>query len=90
MNTGENSGLNIDFDHLKAKYKSGNFTSEEKSGIEASIQNREKQKDFERLDKYKICEVCKGLGIVKEIYNHRVVDKNCPHCNGESILQVSK
>lgn len=37
------------------------------------------------LDKYAICKTCNGLGIVKEIYNHYSIDKNCPECDGESL-----
>jgi DnaJ-class molecular chaperone len=42
-----------------------------------------------RLDDYKICQTCQGQGFIKETYNFQVRDKNCPDCDGESIIMKS-
>jgi hypothetical protein len=40
-----------------------------------------------KLDEYRVCKTCLGLGIVTEIYNHFKIDKNCPECDGDCIFQ---
>ena len=39
-----------------------------------------------RLDNYKVCKVCGGQGIVKTLYNHRVMESNCDECKGEGVI----
>ncbi len=42
-----------------------------------------------RLDNYKICKTCNGQGIVKTLYNHRVMESNCEDCDGEGVMSAS-
>jgi excinuclease UvrABC ATPase subunit len=42
---------------------------------------------FSALDDYYICKTCNGRGLVKEVYNHMVLEKNCPDCDGECVMK---
>lgn len=42
-----------------------------------------------RLDNYKICKTCNGQGIVRTLYNHRVMESNCEGCDGEGVMSAS-
>lgn len=68
----------VDFAALKTKYSNKTTTE--------SISNVDSSKDTSALDKYKICSNCNGQGIIKSIYNHMVVEKDCEVCDGESIV----
>ena len=37
-----------------------------------------------------ICKSCQGQGIVKDIYNHVVRERNCDVCEGEGVLWLDK
>ena len=43
-----------------------------------------------RLDNYKVCKTCGGQGIVKTLYNHRVMESNCEECDGEGVITESE
>ena len=45
---------------------------------------------FEALNDYYVCKTCQGMGLVKEVYNHMVMERNCPECDGESIIRRVK
>jgi len=80
----------VDLNALRAKYSSARYqdpSEESKQEVFVSDEERARIKAAHgRLDEFKICNSCQGLGIVKEVYNHIVRDKTCPECDGESIL----
>ena len=41
-----------------------------------------------KLDSMIICSSCKGLGILKIVYNYYVRDKTCDTCNGEGTVII--
>lgn len=41
-----------------------------------------------KLDSMIICSYCKGLGILKVVYNYYVRDKTCDTCNGEGTVII--
>lgn len=55
------------------------------SSADAIMKNNE-QSD-QRLQ---TCTVCKGFGLVKEIYNHIVHERNCDNCETEGIMWWSE
>ncbi len=90
----------INFDNLRQKYQT--MTREEKldrereidiikKEIEEEEEKKRKRKEeneiaMKKLDDYKICQTCQGQGIVREIYNHYVMEKTCPECEGDSVI----
>mmetsp|Transcript_18581 Transcript_18581/g.33492 ORF Transcript_18581/g.33492 Transcript_18581/m.33492 type:complete len:119 (-) Transcript_18581:286-642(-) len=42
------------------------------------------------LDRFRICFICHGYGLVKESYNHQVKEVNCGECEGEGIVDILK
>jgi DnaJ-class molecular chaperone len=48
------------------------------------------QEAMRKLDGYKICKNCNGQGLVKEIYNHFVTEKNCSECDGDGIFNIQE
>ena len=81
----------VDFHSLKAKYsgnvykkdKNAYVTSSNKNGNSSSIQketpiSEEKSKEINAtLSQYHICKACNGLGIIKTLYNHMMLEKTC-------------
>jgi hypothetical protein len=49
-----------------------------------------KSKDISLLDKYQVCKACGGSGIVKFLYNHMMMEKNCDDCDGDTIQLKKK
>jgi excinuclease UvrABC ATPase subunit len=49
-----------------------------------------KSKDISLLDKYQVCKACGGSGIVKFLYNHMMMEKNCDDCDGDAIQLKNK
>ena len=79
----------VDLVNLKNKYSAAQFhnPSRNKEAGERSVEEVERiAAANSRLDNYKICRTCQGAGTVKEIYNHQVKHKNCPDCDGESVV----
>lgn len=79
----------VDLVSLKNKYSSAQFhnPSPKKEAGERSVEEVERiAAANSRLDNYKICRTCQGAGTVKEVYNHQVKHKNCPDCDGESVV----
>lgn len=72
----------VDFNGLRDKYIKLKST-EERS--EASVEKPEAE-NLKRLDNYRICKSCNGSGIVKTVYNHMVLEKDCEECDGDSII----
>jgi len=44
---------------------------------------------FSALDDYYICRTCDGRGLVKSTYNHMVLERNCPDCDGDCVMKKS-
>ena len=88
----ENSG--VDFIALRKKYSAVKSSQEKDTSAKQNIPRAPNgmtiQEQFDSLDKYEICKRCGGEGIIKEIYNHMVMQKTCPECDGESIMQDDK
>lgn len=76
----------VDFVALKEKY------SNIQNSVNAHSNHNQTNatEDFEKLNKYKICSKCQGLGIVKSIYNHRVMESECDECEGDAIIDLEK
>lgn len=72
----------VDFSALRTKYENIQKSESEKIKDKADA-----VKAFEKLDKYSYCKSCGGLGIVKYIYNHMVLEQTCEKCEGEGIVQ---
>lgn len=87
---GLSGSAGVDLLALKQKYEGVRNTQiqrekEEEGHQEKETTERDIQADYNTLDKYKICKRCGGQGIVKEIYNHMVLDKTCEECDGDCI-----
>jgi len=82
----------VDFIALKNKYAGMSYSTKTdgmngtKSVSESKLSAEEIKEAHERLDAFKICPACNGLGYTKEIYNHQVKEKECKECDGESII----
>jgi hypothetical protein len=79
----------IDLNALRAKYKKKDHAQEKFNTITSDITaapSISASDDFRVLDKYVICKTCNGSGFIKELYNHRWLEKNCPECEGDSIV----
>ncbi len=78
----------VDFIGLRNKYSgmSGMKPTKAKKQEIDEIKAKANAEAHERLDKFKICKTCNGLGYIKEIYNHQVREKNCDDCDGESLV----
>ena len=37
-----------------------------------------------------VCDVCRGMRVIKTEYNHRVMERMCERCEGEGVLQDGK
>lgn len=73
----------VDLISLKEKYTQRKSTA---SNDNDRGEVEQRQASYETLDKYSICSSCNGLGVVKTIYNHMVLEKECERCEGECIL----
>lgn len=40
-----------------------------------------------RLSLMRICDMCRGLGVVKELYNHMITEKTCRRCEGDGVVE---
>ena len=89
----------VDFIALKKKYTGVKAVQEKTVNNNKNVTNTNEkttsggssiQEQYVSLDKYVVCKTCKGMGIIKEIYNHMVLDKTCPECEGDSIMQDEK
>ena len=85
----------VDLIGLREKYAAiGAQSVDEKTGMVSSgsnpvVSNEQERLVLEahrRLDQMKICKTCQGLGTVKETYNFQVREKNCPDCDGDSLV----
>ena len=86
------SHVAIDLDNLKAKYselKSKSQITTENNSTDQTKIFEQNETNVSKLDKYKICNSCQGLGVVQYIYNHMVLQKECEKCHGESIINIS-
>jgi len=78
----------VDVEGLVKKYsKNGQQSSSSQQQESTSSSNKTTIKGMNRLDKFQICSVCKGYGLVKEIYNHQVKEFFCEKCEGEGIVR---
>lgn len=85
------SQAGVNFDELRDKYKNVAISEREKYKSAQSSKLSESEKAsaidaMQRLDDYKICNRCHGIGTVKELYNHFWQEKDCPDCEGEAIM----
>jgi DnaJ-class molecular chaperone len=84
----------IDFASLREKYaKNPRTTTDSTETVNATAGNydeKEAKMTNERLDKYRICPACNGMGIIKKVYNHSVRESNCDVCDGDSIVFQEK
>ncbi len=56
----------------------------------AAARNEEAFEVFRKLDRYKICRACNGLGLVQYKYNHMVLEKTCEVCDGDVIMDTEQ
>ena len=89
----------VDLIAIRNKYKNGNYnpqqdTSMDYSSTDTQNQDQEIEKlkheidmisSIKKLDQYKICQTCHGIGTVVEVYNHFRMEKNCPECDGDAV-----
>jgi len=72
----------IDVNAIISKYK---------NDVEQHSSKPEEVQSFtNKFDGLQICEVCKGCGLRKELYNHQVKEVNCEKCEGEGIVPNEK
>ena len=80
----------MDFIQLREKYLDKLAVSESKNvstcGKKIPGEVLSDINHMETLQKYSICNQCQGQGILKEIYNHMVLQKDCPECDGAAII----
>ena len=76
----------VDVEGLVEKYsKNGQQPKQQQS---SAATNKNPIHGMNRLDrKFRICQHCKGYGLVKEIYNHQVKEFFCEVCEGEGIVK---
>lgn len=83
INISSNNNTN-NLEELQAELK-----EESKEEIFVNTNLHVSEKDYlvmnEKLDQYKICQGCQGLGTIKTNYNHMVLERTCDQCDGESI-----
>jgi DnaJ-class molecular chaperone len=41
------------------------------------------------INHVRICRTCNGIGIVKSLYNHMVMERTCTDCEGEGVIVAS-
>jgi hypothetical protein len=81
----------VDFNALRDKYRSKGIqgpsggTNMSMYPPTAKYSDEEIAKTSQALDKYSICKMCNGLGVITEVYNYYRIDKTCPECDGESL-----
>lgn len=76
----------IDLVAIKEKYK--NMAAKPSTGVNTHQQQSSKKTDTSALNNYKLCPECQGVGTVKTIYNHMVMEKDCAKCDGECVLMT--
>ena len=74
----------VDVEGLVKKYSKNGQQQQQQQSFSAT--NKTISKGMNRLDRFKICSVCKGSGLLKEIYNHQVKEFFCETCEGEGIV----
>ncbi|KAJ1434291.1 hypothetical protein B484DRAFT_446740 [Ochromonadaceae sp. CCMP2298] len=80
----------VDFKAMKLKYEIVRAKQSVASQELATDIASQPSEDLERLNNYCICKGCNGKGTIKTIYNHRVMEKDCEECDGESIVLTSQ
>lgn len=90
----------IDLVALKAKYQrvaqenAASAALNPSAASQQALEDTKRQKadmkaDTERLNNYKVCPNCQGSGIVKSIYNHMVMERDCEVCDGECVMMTA-
>ncbi len=51
-----------------------------------SASSEEAIEAFRKLDRYKICRACNGVGVVQYKYNYMMLEKTCEVCDGDVIM----
>lgn len=74
-------------DTLGSKSTAGRISAVDQSKAVATKLS-EANAAFRALDDYSICKTCHGQGLIKEIYNHIVLQKNCPECDGDCVMKT--
>lgn len=83
----------VDLVALRNKYSNGSNNGGLEHGVSSSSSesgrnlNQQSHVDANKeLSKYKICQTCQGMGIVRSKYNHMMLEKTCEECDGDCII----
>mmetsp|Transcript_28380 Transcript_28380/g.28679 ORF Transcript_28380/g.28679 Transcript_28380/m.28679 type:complete len:107 (+) Transcript_28380:91-411(+) len=81
---GANTGL--DFIEIRNKYLNKVSPSSISTTQPNDNSTRSNAVENNALDNYQICKRCLGMGIIQEKYNHMLLQKDCPECDGEAVV----